>query len=167
MELNAVTIGNMSIDSKPVEIDGRRDRYREVTGDSGAGGICNESRRWPNVDTFKGLSERTTEGEKIDNLGDLTVKVRTEQHGGGDISSLCLRCDKGNIGSSMEADPSYCQARAGVASVRKAVTGFQGRIPLHAKNEVFVLQTWEPDVTCRRRVSVGGEPLERTEHLFE
>ena len=26
-------------------------------------------------------------GEKIDNLGELTVKVRTERHGGSDISS--------------------------------------------------------------------------------
>ena len=28
-------------------------------------------------------------GEKIDNLGELTVKVRTKQHGGSDISSGC------------------------------------------------------------------------------
>ena len=36
--------------------------------------------------------------------------------------------------------PSSC---AGVASVRKAVTRVQGRVPLHAKNGVFVLRTWE------------------------
>ena len=37
MDLNAVTIGNMSIDSKPVATDGERGRSREVTVDSGAG----------------------------------------------------------------------------------------------------------------------------------
>ena len=37
VELNTVTISNMSIDSKPVETDGRRGRYREITVDSGAG----------------------------------------------------------------------------------------------------------------------------------
>ena len=37
VDLNAVTIGNMSIDSKPVATDGERGRYREITVDSGAG----------------------------------------------------------------------------------------------------------------------------------
>ena len=53
-------------------------------------------------------------------------------------------------------------SRAGVASVRKAITGVQGRKPLHAKNGVFVLRTWEPD-----DVSSTGEPLERAEHQAE
>ena len=35
VDLNTVTIGNMSIDSEPVETDGRRGRYREITVDSG------------------------------------------------------------------------------------------------------------------------------------
>ena len=100
-------------------------------------------------------------GEKIDNLGELTVKVRTERHGGGDISSrvtfqgakvrkplLAVSgvIDKGYIvvfdGSGSFLLPNSC---AGVASVRKAITGVQGRTPLHAKNEVFVLRTWEPE----------------------
>ena len=38
--------------------------------------------------------------------------------------------------------PGHC---VGVASVRKDVTGVHGRIPLHAKNGVFVLRTWEPE----------------------
>ena len=38
--------------------------------------------------------------------------------------------------------PNSC---AGVAPVRKAITGVQGRIPLHAKNGVFVLRMWEPE----------------------
>ena len=47
---------------------------------------------WPNVDlkpsksSVKGQRYVAPGGEKIDNLGDLTVKVRTERHGGGDIS---------------------------------------------------------------------------------
>ena len=88
-------------------------------------------------------------GEKVDNLGELTVKVRTERHGGSDISSrmtfqgakvrkplLAVSgvIDKGNIvvfdGSESFTLPNSC---AGVASVRKAVTGVQGRGPLHAK----------------------------------
>ena len=98
-------------------------------------------------------------GEKVDNLGELTVKVRTERHGGGDISSRVTFLgakvhkpllavsgviDKGNMvvfdGSGSFILPNSC---AGVASVRKAITGVQGRIPLHAKNGVFVLRTWE------------------------
>ena len=38
VDLNAVTIGNMSIDSKPVATDGGRGRYPGITVDSGAGG---------------------------------------------------------------------------------------------------------------------------------
>ena len=57
----------------------------------------------------------------------------------------------------MEVDPfillSSC---ASVASVRKAVTGVQGRIPLHAKNGVFVLRTWEPDDMSSTGFSQGG-----------
>ena len=96
--------------------------------------------------------------EKMDNLGDLTVKVRIEQHGAGDIASrVTLQgakvrkpllavsgvIDKGNIvvidGSGSFTLPGQC---AGVASVRKAVTGVQGRIPLHANNGLFILRTW-------------------------
>ena len=54
--------------------------------------------------------------------------------------------DKGNIvvfdGRGSFILPNSC---AGVASVRKAITGVQGRTPLHAKNGVFVLPTWELD----------------------
>ena len=99
--------------------------------------------------------------EKKNNLGDLTVKVRTERHGGGDIPSpsdfprsqgpQAFACsarsdDKGNIvvfdGSGSFMLPNSC---AGVASVSKVITGVQGRIPLHAKSGVFVLRTWEPE----------------------
>ena len=37
VELYAVTISNVSIDSKLVETDGKRGRYREITFDSGEG----------------------------------------------------------------------------------------------------------------------------------
>ena len=50
--------------------------------------------------------------------------------------------DKGNMvifdGNASFILPNSC---AGVASVIKAITGVQGRIPLHAKNGVFVLRT--------------------------
>ena len=81
----------------------------------------------------------------------------TEQHGGSDISSRVTSqgaevrkpllavsgvIDRGNIvvfdGSGSFILPGQCN---GVASVRKAVTGVQGRIPLQAKHGVFVLQT--------------------------
>ena len=38
VDLSAVTIGNMSIDSKLVATDGERGRCREITVDSGAEG---------------------------------------------------------------------------------------------------------------------------------
>ena len=56
---------------------------------------------WPHVDlkTSKGSVEGQRYvgpgGEKIDNLGELTVKVRTEQHGGSDISSRVISRDQG------------------------------------------------------------------------
>ena len=155
VDLNTVTIGNMSINSKPVETDGKRGRYREITVDSGAGESVVNPDDWPNVDlkpskgSVKGQRYVGPGGEKIDNLGELTVKVRTERHGGGDISSrvtfqgakvrkplLAVSgvIDKGNIvvfdGSGSFILPGSC---AGVASVGKAITGVQGRIPLHAK----------------------------------
>ena len=130
---------------------------------------------WPNVDlkpskgSVKGQRYVGHGGEKTDNLGELTVEIRTER-GGSDISSrVTLQgamvrkplavsgvMDKGNIvvsdGSGSFILPSSC---AGVASVRKAITGVQGRIPLHAKNGVFVLRTWSLR-TGRRRISFGG-----------
>ena len=48
---------------------------------------------WPNVDlkpskgSVKGQRYVGPGGEKTDKLGDLVAKVRSEQHGGGDISS--------------------------------------------------------------------------------
>ena len=89
------------------------------------------------------------------------MKVRTKRPGGGDISSrvtfqgakvrkplLAVSgvIDKGNIvvfnGSGSFILSNTC---ASVASVRKAITGVQGHIPLHGKNGVFVLRTWEPE----------------------
>ena len=49
MDLNAVTIGNMSIDSKPVATDGERGRYREIKVDSGAGESVVNPDDWPTV----------------------------------------------------------------------------------------------------------------------
>ena len=122
---------------------------------------------WPNVDvrpskgSVEGQRNVGSGGEKVDNLGELTVKVRTERHGGGDISSrvtfqgakvrkplLAVSgvSDKDNIvvfdGRGSFILPNLC---AGVASLRKAITEVQGRIPLHAKNGVFVSRTWEPE----------------------
>ena len=50
VDLNAVTIGNMSTDSKPVATVGLRGRYREITVDSGAGDSVVNPDEWPNVD---------------------------------------------------------------------------------------------------------------------
>ena len=62
MDLNAVTIGNMTIDSKHVATDGERGRYREITVDSGARESVVNPDDWPITDLkpSKGLSERTT-----------------------------------------------------------------------------------------------------------
>ena len=93
VDLNTVTIGNMSIDSKPVETDGNRGRYREITVDSDAGESVVNPDDWPNVDlkpskgSVKGQRYVGPGSEKIDNLGELTVKVSTELYGGGNISS--------------------------------------------------------------------------------
>ena len=49
VDLNAVAIGNMSIDSKPIATDGERGRYREITVDSGAGESVVNLDDWPNM----------------------------------------------------------------------------------------------------------------------
>ena len=99
-------------------------------------------------------------GEKIHTLGELTVKVRTERHGGCDISSrvtfqgakarkplLAVSgvIDKGNTvvfyGSGSFILPNSC---AGVALVRGHHRS--PRTPSAAcENGVFVLRTWEPE----------------------
>ena len=50
VDLKTVTISNMSIDSKLVERDDKRGRYREITVDSGAGESVVNPDDWPNVD---------------------------------------------------------------------------------------------------------------------
>ena len=55
---------------------------------TGAGDSVVNPDDWPNIDlkpshgSVKGQRYGGLGGEKIDNLGDLTVKVRTERHGG-------------------------------------------------------------------------------------
>ena len=116
VELNTVTISNMSIDSKPVEIDGKRCRYREITVDSGAGESVVNPDEWPNVDlkpskgSVKGQRYVGPGCEKIDNFGELTdTPYRTTQRGrhlkSSDISwsqsppwlAVLEVIDKGNI----------------------------------------------------------------------
>ena len=180
VDLNTVTIDNMTIDSECHGTDEKRGRYREITVDSGAGESVVNPDDWPSVNlkpskgSVKGQRYVGPGGERIDNLGELTVKVRTERHGGGDISSrvtfqganfrkplLAVSgvIDKGNIvvfdGSGSFILPNSC---AGVASVRKAISGVQGRTPLHAKNGVFVLRTWEPEDQPSTGFSRRGDP---------
>ena len=82
-DLNTVTIGDMSIDSTPVETDGKRGRFREITVDSGAGESVVNPDDWPNINLKQSKGSGTGQryvgpgGEKIVNLGGLTVKVRT------------------------------------------------------------------------------------------
>ena len=130
--MNTVTISNMSVDSNPVERDGKRGRYREITVNSSPGVSDVNPDEWPHVDlkpSKEGSAKRQRHvglgGEKIDNLREWTVKVCTKQYGGGDISSRVTfqgskgrkpllavlgEIDKGNTGSSMGVDPFYCQA---------------------------------------------------------
>ena len=80
VDLSAVTVGNVSIDRKPVATDGERGRYREITVDSGAGESVVNPDDWPNIDlkpskgSVKGQRHVGPGGEKIVNLGEMTVK---------------------------------------------------------------------------------------------
>ena len=76
VDMNTVTIDNMSVDRNPFETDGERGRYREITVDSGTGqSVVNpDGRRYVGP------------GSERDNLWGLTVKGRTKRQGGGDIS---------------------------------------------------------------------------------
>ena len=75
MKLNAVTIGNMSIDSEPVETDGRRGRFREITIDSCAGESGVNPDDWPHVNlkpskgSVKGQRFVGPGSEMMDTLG--------------------------------------------------------------------------------------------------
>ena len=179
VDLNAVRIGNMSIDSKPVATGGVRGRCREITVYSGAGVSYVNPDDWPKIElkpskgSVKGQRYVGPGGEKIGNLGELTVKVRTERHCGGDISSrmtfhgakdrkplLAVSgvTHKGNIvifdGSGAFTRP---HSRAGVAFV-KTITKVQGRMPLPAHNGVFVLRKWEPEDRPSTDFSRRGAP---------
>ena len=74
VDLNAVTLGNMTIDSKPVARDGERGRYREITVDSGARESVVNPHDWPHVDlktskgSVKGQRHLGLGGEKMNNL---------------------------------------------------------------------------------------------------
>ena len=57
----------MSIDSKPVETDGKRGRYREITVDSGAGESAVSPDYWPNVDLKP--SKCSVKGQRYVGLG--------------------------------------------------------------------------------------------------
>ena len=50
VDLNAVTIGNMSVDSKTLVTVRQQGRYREVTVDSGAGESVVNPDDWPHID---------------------------------------------------------------------------------------------------------------------
>ena len=71
VDLSTVTICNKSMDSEPVETDGKRGRYREITVDSGAGESLVNPDEWPNVDlkpskgSVKGQRYVAPGGEKI------------------------------------------------------------------------------------------------------
>ena len=75
VDLNAVTIGNVSIYSKPVATDGERGRYREITVDSGAAESLMNIDDWPNIDLKPSKRYVGPGAENIVNLEDLTVKV--------------------------------------------------------------------------------------------
>ena len=83
VDLNTVTIGDMSIDSTFVATDGKRGRFREITVDSSAGESVVNPDAWPKIDLKPSRGAGTGQryvglgGGKIDNLGRLTVKVRT------------------------------------------------------------------------------------------
>ena len=71
VDLNAVTIGNMSIDSKHVATDGERGRHREITADSSARESVVNPDNWPNIGlkpskgSVKGQRYVTPGGEKF------------------------------------------------------------------------------------------------------
>ena len=111
------------------------------------------------------------------------MKVRTEQHGGGDISGRVTFqgtkvrkllfaelgvIDKGNIvvfdGDGSFMLPGSC---AGVASVRKAVTGVRGRIPLHCEKWSVCLADMGTGGYVVDGVSAGEDSPERAEHQAE
>ena len=69
VDLNAVTICIMTIDSKPIATDGERGRYREITVDSCAGESVVNPHDWPNGDLKE--SKGSVKGQRC---GALDVK---------------------------------------------------------------------------------------------
>ena len=177
VELNAVTIGNMSIDSKSVETDGRRGRYREITVDSDAAESVVNPDDWPNVDlkpsegSVKGQRYVGPGGEKIDKFEELTVKSvsnsmvgatsQVELHSKGPTVSGVI--DKGNI---VVFDGSgCCQARVPVSPLRgRPSQEFKDVFP-HMRKMEYLSCGRGNLMACRRRVSFSRrESLEMFEH---
>ena len=188
VDLIAVTFGNMSIDSKPVATDGERGRYREITVDSGVGESVVNPDHWPNIDlkpskgSVKGQRYVGPGGDKVDNLGESTVKVCTERHGGSDISSrMTLQgakvrkpllavsgvIDKGNIVVFrwkwiLPTAKHMCWCR--ICEKGK----HRGSRTCSAACEMKPPSCGRGTLrTGRRRIPVGGEPLKRSEHQAE
>ena len=141
---------------------------------------------WPNVDlkpskvSVKGQRYVGFGGEKIDNLGELTVRVRTEitrwrRHfkpndipRGPRSASPRLQCQvwltKVTSLFSMEAGPPYCQARVQVWPLyERPSQGFKDVFHCTRKKEYSSCGRGNLRVG-RRRISVGGELLERAEY---
>ena len=116
-----------------------------------------------------------------ENFGEFTVNVRADHLNGSDISSRVTSqgakgrkhllavsgvIDKGNI--VVFFDGSGPGHRAGVASVRKAVTWVQGRMPLRAKKKKWSSFCGLGDLKkLHRRISVCEELFEKAEHQVE
>ena len=124
----------------------------ELTVDFGAGESVVNPDEWPNADLkpSKGSVKGQRGGEKMDNLGDLTVKVRTERHGECDISSrvtfqvakvrkplLAVSgvLTKATSWFSMVVDPSFCQIGDQVWHLRQRTS--QG-----SRRQTAARETW-------------------------
>ena len=101
-------------------------------------------------------------GERIDNLGELSVDLQTEHRGGPDVVSrvkfqgakvrkplLAVSgiVSKGNVVVFSDRGSYIIPGKAKIKNqLHHIVDEAVGRIPLHAKNGVYVMRTWRSDM---------------------
>ena len=165
--IGAVEVANLVLtDGSPAGSPGsRRGAQHEITVDTGAGESVVNPSEWPGAQVVPSAGSRRGQryvgpgGEKIENLGELTVKVRTEQVGRPDVlgkmtfqaaqvrkpllaASSMTR--KGNMLVFCKDTPCVIPASDPVVQdIERLVRKAASRIPMYERNGVFVMNTWD------------------------
>ena len=110
MDMNAVTSGNMSIDSKLVATEGERGRYREITVDSGVGKSVVNPDDWPNFDLKP--SKGSVKGQRHVGPGSEKISARTDSESSHRTTRSECHLEPSDVPRSQGPQASDCSVRS-------------------------------------------------------